>query len=922
MFTHTGSFFPNRQVSRTLAVGFTFKDRRFIPNDIELASSLSFNAIGDGGNTAALEEGSDIDRISKGFTIDGPADVLPALLRICAMDSDASPAAPAAAVTITARTIPFNLEGWTGSGRVEVRWYNASYMTGSFTAAMDHEEEAMNQVKGVRLLEAEVQAELGYDDATSSYYAVGFITGFGPERPDFGSDGHVGYFFDTRTGVVDESVTLVVKSKGFILLVSRGTGAESCPASGQEKISGMFAYDSGVKGGLKLPKTKHVGVYNCANPDDEDVIRYVFTAKIPGTASLSDDGSIKVKDATAVISAKGKLVDGITDYTWTVNIAGAVQHSFAGLLKVYGMAEATVVRDPAYGSITVRDVVVTAGVAMALGESGAPAIVIEGELNYVFPCIDFVTFDVAVKLRFAQLLNLTELRGNVRAACPDKVSGMALNDPVFTLTVGNYAGELPAKGLPEGLPASVEGFKMGDFTGSLNAYRMPSALDDVELPELDCLGTYAGASECEAQGSSAAHDAASGATEGVPRWIPFNIDYTTLKWSGKISSLVKAEWPEASSMDVGALTGVTQKKYVPAFKLPFPLALNMPEFITPDGAFAFDAPDMSANFTATLEFNAAEPKLAGVDGVGMSVSFGELGNLEDFTDNLKIDLESVVPLDIVTPKLAMHLKASVSGAKCPVDGYPASGDLWLNTDKAKGRVMVSGARFCADDRETDWVMKGSLAELTIGDDLDLQNVEFTILATSGSQPVKKGRSLSTVSEAMAEAKYSQDQAKAYADGGAINTESTEAMKDIQEIERTEEEAVEEMDAGDAYAQDLAERAVATDAHGHGGGGYVKGKTVDFEKEKYANQDVTLRVEMRGTVRLGSVMSLPWAGAIPATVTVGFVLEPGASEPKFEDASDFASSVGFVYVRATCCCKSASIRGVENISSAPCLARTL
>lgn len=46
---------------------------------------------------------------------------------------------------------------------------------------------------------------------------------------------------------------------------------------------------------------------------------------------------------------------------------------------------ATVVREPAYGAVTVRDVVVTAGVAMALGESGAPAVVVEGELKYVFP---------------------------------------------------------------------------------------------------------------------------------------------------------------------------------------------------------------------------------------------------------------------------------------------------------------------------------------------------------------------------------------------------------------------------------------------------------------------------------------------------------------------------------------------------------
>jgi hypothetical protein len=84
------------------------------------------------------------------------------------------------------------------------------------------------------------------------------------------------------------------------------------------------------------------GVYTCADPDDEDVVRYFFTAKIPGAVSLSDDGSIQVRDATAVISAKGKLVDGIADYTWTVNIVGAVEHSFADQLKMHGMLEATV----------------------------------------------------------------------------------------------------------------------------------------------------------------------------------------------------------------------------------------------------------------------------------------------------------------------------------------------------------------------------------------------------------------------------------------------------------------------------------------------------------------------------------------------------------------------------------------------------
>jgi hypothetical protein len=55
--------------------------------------------------------------------------------RYGAADPDAS---PAAFVTVTAATIPFFLDSWHGSGAVEVSWYNASYMTGTFTATMDH----------------------------------------------------------------------------------------------------------------------------------------------------------------------------------------------------------------------------------------------------------------------------------------------------------------------------------------------------------------------------------------------------------------------------------------------------------------------------------------------------------------------------------------------------------------------------------------------------------------------------------------------------------------------------------------------------------------------------------------------------------------------------------------------------------------
>jgi hypothetical protein len=46
-------------------------------------------------------------------------------------------------------------------------------------------------VKGEALLEAGVQAELGYDHATSSYFAVGFITGIGVMKDIHGGDVHV-----------------------------------------------------------------------------------------------------------------------------------------------------------------------------------------------------------------------------------------------------------------------------------------------------------------------------------------------------------------------------------------------------------------------------------------------------------------------------------------------------------------------------------------------------------------------------------------------------------------------------------------------------------------------------------------------------------------------------------------------------------
>lgn len=48
-------------------------------------------------------------------------------------------------------------------------------------------------------------------------------------------------------------------------MVSRGDkGAGGCPASGEERISGMFAYAGGGKVGLTLPRSKHmVGDKRC-----------------------------------------------------------------------------------------------------------------------------------------------------------------------------------------------------------------------------------------------------------------------------------------------------------------------------------------------------------------------------------------------------------------------------------------------------------------------------------------------------------------------------------------------------------------------------------------------------------------------------------------------------------------------------------
>lgn len=463
-----------------------------------------------------------------------------------------------------------------------------------------------------------------------------------------------------------------------------------------------------------------------------------------------------------------------------------------------------------------------------------------------------------------------------------------MNDPIFTLTIGDYFGETPAMDLPEGVPDSLAESKMGYFTGSLSAYKVPSALDDMELPELDCIGTYAGATECGAS------PVPRSATDGVPEWIPFNLDYATVRWSGKITGLVKADWPEASAAEYGGFVDFTQKKYAPSFKVPAATtwsshSIKMPEFVMPDGALDFDVPDMYGNFSASPDFKA--PTLAGVDGVGVSASFGELGNFEDFTESLEIDLEPVVALDIATSTLTVHLKGSVSGAKCPVDGYPASGHVWLDTEQVKGRVMLSGARFCADDREADWVVKGSLAGLTVGDHFHLRDVEFKITASAASQSAKKGRSLLTVSEATAEAKYSQAQAKAYADGGSVNTDPAEMFKDVDEIEKTADEVDDDVSAADVYAMDLTERAIAT-AKGPTHDLYVEGKTVDFKEEKYGNQKVALKVEITGTARLGSVVGVPWAGAIPAAVKVGFTLEPRAEKPKFDEDFAFAASGGF------------------------------
>jgi hypothetical protein len=45
----------------SLAVGFTFRDGLFLPNDIELDTSLSFNALGDGGATVGLYKLNQVD---------------------------------------------------------------------------------------------------------------------------------------------------------------------------------------------------------------------------------------------------------------------------------------------------------------------------------------------------------------------------------------------------------------------------------------------------------------------------------------------------------------------------------------------------------------------------------------------------------------------------------------------------------------------------------------------------------------------------------------------------------------------------------------------------------------------------------------------------------------------------------------------
>ena len=52
-------------------------------------------------------------------------------------------------------------------------------------------------------------------------------------------------------------------------------------------------------------------------------------------------------------STKGPLAGGVTDqprdYLWTLTLTGSVKHTFSDELKINGLVEAVVTRDPAYG---------------------------------------------------------------------------------------------------------------------------------------------------------------------------------------------------------------------------------------------------------------------------------------------------------------------------------------------------------------------------------------------------------------------------------------------------------------------------------------------------------------------------------------------------------------------------------------------
>ena len=93
--------------------------------------------------------------------------------------------------------------------------------------------------------------------------------------------------------------------------------------------------------------------------------------------------------------------------------------------------------------MTVGKIDVSAGVLLSLGDPEAPVVLVKGQLDFSYPCVDFIVVSVVLQLKFTTVIKIPDIPGSLKIACPAKVAMPDFTGPVFDIHIGGLPGPGP-----------------------------------------------------------------------------------------------------------------------------------------------------------------------------------------------------------------------------------------------------------------------------------------------------------------------------------------------------------------------------------------------------------------------------------------------------------------------------------------------